>query len=211
MEIKYKDIKDFLEELGYDWNNVLMVSNCNQLTLAKKLQNLDDTLSLMYTFTEPRFAYISKDKHLRAEAGLTHFTIFSKDEKGGFSSGKSFDNLWVEFLLKRYKKQYADEVKKVYNTIKTNLLDEYDKSLIKIAIERHRIENNTEKAYLKTKEKNLTVEERSSAMSDYQAKTAFMISSSARFADEISGLKRELARKLCGFEEIKEQISRFGY
>lgn len=211
MEIKYKDVKDFLEEQGYNWNNVLMINNGKTLRFVKKLQNLEDEFSLMHIFVEPRFGNIKQDQKLRADVGLTHFTVFAKDEHKGFNIGNSIDSLWVEFLLKRYKKQYADEVKNVSNTIINNLIAEHDKSLIQMAIQQRKLEDRAEQTYLRAKKENLSIEEYASAMSDYQTQTALMIANSARLADERNYRNRELARKLCGFDEIKERISSFGY
>lgn len=121
MEIKIKDVKEFLEENGFDWEDVLRVNNGRTMHFVRKLQYLKDVISIVNLPIEIKKGEELDDKELSIEVRLLDFVVNTKTTDRTFAFKQNLKNEWIKFLTKRYGKDYIDEinymvkVKNLYN------------------------------------------------------------------------------------------------
>ena len=120
MEIKVKDVKDFLESKGYDWNEVLRVNNSRTMYFVKKLQYLQDLIMLVNAPIDIVKGEESLDRELSIEIRLLDFVVNSKSTDRTFTFKESFKKDWIAFLTKRYGKEYINELHNIVKYKKQN-------------------------------------------------------------------------------------------
>jgi len=119
MEIKVKDVKDFLEDHGYNWEEVLRVNNSRTMLFVRKLQFLKDVILLVNAPISIEKGE-EADRELSIEVRLRDFVVNTRTTNGTFVLKENLKKDWIMFLSKRYGKEYADELNHIVRLRNTN-------------------------------------------------------------------------------------------
>ena len=113
MEIKIKDVKDFLELNGYNWAEVLRLNNSRTMFFVKKLKFLQDLIMLVNAPINIEKGVEDLERELSIEVRLLDFVINTKSTDRSFVYKQSLKKEWIKFLTKRYGKEYIDELNSI--------------------------------------------------------------------------------------------------
>lgn len=113
MEIKVKDVKDFLSLNGYSWDEVLRVNNSRTMLFVRKLQFLKDLIMLVNAPVTIEKGEESIDRDLSIEVRLLDFVVNTRSTNGAFVFKENLKKDWIKFLTKRYGKEYTDELNRI--------------------------------------------------------------------------------------------------
>lgn len=113
MEIKVKDVKDFLELNGYSWDEVLRVNNSRTMLFVRKLQFLKDLIMLVNAPIKIEQGEKDLDRELSIEVRILDFVVNTRSTNGTFVFKENLKKEWIKFLTKRYGKEYRDELNRI--------------------------------------------------------------------------------------------------
>lgn len=120
MEIKIKDVKDFLEVNGYNWEEVLRVNNSRTMHFVRKLQFLQDLIMLVNAPIIIQKGAEAKDRDLSIEVRLLDFVVNTRSTDGTFTFKQNLKKEWIKFLTKRYGKDYINELNHIVKSRNNN-------------------------------------------------------------------------------------------
>lgn len=113
MEIKVKDVKDFLNINGYNWDEVLRVNNSRTMLFVRKLQFLKDLIMLVNAPIKIEYGERDIVRELSIEVRLLDFVVNTRSSNGTFVFKENLKKEWIKFLTKRYGKEYTDELNRI--------------------------------------------------------------------------------------------------
>lgn len=214
MEIKLKDVKEFLEENSFCWEDVLIVNNGRNMYFIKKVNSLEDDILLAYVPLKEHYGKIANSKEKSIEIGLADFVVNSRGENKSFVFEKSLREEWINFLLAKYGKEYKEEVEKVYSIIEKNIYEDCKNSLIKLDIKQRQIEDRYAKAHIKvekTKNKKISFMEREKILQELSNSTTLMLSGAVTIGKERGNIINSASQKLKILNEAREKVSSYEY